>query len=143
MLKDSNDFEKFFIWYFLGLLISRLGSLVFEKAFRKFAIIKFADYKDYVEVSKNDKLISQLSEQNNTYRTMLALFSVVFIVSLIKFICLIDLNMKVTYIVELIFSREKLLLFSLIMMLVFFYSYKNQTKFIYDRVNIDLQKNNT
>lgn len=61
-----------FLMYFIGLVISRIGSLIVEPVFRKFVI--FADYKGFISASKKDEKIEILSAANNTYRTFVALF---------------------------------------------------------------------
>jgi len=63
-----------FLYYFVGLVISRFGSLVIEPLLKRCSFVKFADYKDFVIASKKDEKIDLLSEANNTYRTLSALF---------------------------------------------------------------------
>lgn len=63
-----------FLYYFIGLVISRFGSLVLEPILLRISFLKFADYKDFVAVSKKDEKIELLSEVNNTYRTLCSLF---------------------------------------------------------------------
>ncbi|GAD89381.1 hypothetical protein VHA01S_019_00580 [Vibrio halioticoli NBRC 102217] len=59
-----------FFYYFLGLVISRMGSVFVEPALKKLRVVKFADYADYLPASKEDGLIATLSEQNNMFRTL-------------------------------------------------------------------------
>ncbi len=63
-----------FLYYFLGLVISRVGSIVIEPTLKCIKFVKFSEYRDYVEASNKDKLIEILSEANNMYRTFLSLF---------------------------------------------------------------------
>src|SRR5215469_6689607 len=63
-----------FLCYFLGLVISRFGSLVVEPILKRLSFIKFADYGDFVAASKEDQQLAVLSEANNTYRTLSSLF---------------------------------------------------------------------
>ena len=63
-----------FLYYFIGLVISRFGSIVIEPILRGISFLKFADYKDFVAASKKDEKIEVLSEANNTYRTLCSLF---------------------------------------------------------------------
>ncbi len=63
-----------FLYYFIGLVISRFGSLVIEPLLRHVSFLKFADYKDFVAASKIDEKIELFSEVNNTYRTLCSLF---------------------------------------------------------------------
>ncbi|MGR5242063.1 hypothetical protein ACPV36_14295 [Photobacterium damselae] len=59
-----------FFYYFIGLVISRIGSVLVEPVLKKLRIVKFADYADYLVASKEDGLIVTLSEQNNMFRTL-------------------------------------------------------------------------
>ncbi len=63
-----------FLYYFIGLVISRIGSLAVEPIMRKVSFLRFAAYEDYVNVSKKDSKLDTLSEANNMYRTFCTLF---------------------------------------------------------------------
>lgn len=63
-----------FLYYLIGLIISRLGSL-FVKPFLDFVgFVKDEPNEDFVDASEKDSKIDELSEVNNTYRTLIALF---------------------------------------------------------------------
>lgn len=62
-----------FIYYFLGSVVSRIGSLLIEPVLRKLGVVKFAPYEDFVRVSKVDPKLDVLSEANNMYRTLCSL----------------------------------------------------------------------
>src|SRR3990167_4030735 len=63
-----------FIYYFVGLVISRFGSLVVETLLKAVKFLKFAKHEDFVNASKNDPKLEVLSQENNTYRTFIAMF---------------------------------------------------------------------
>jgi hypothetical protein len=63
-----------FVYYFLGLVISRFGSLIIEPLFKKTGFVEFAPYADFVSASKKDDAINILSEANNMYRTLCSVF---------------------------------------------------------------------
>jgi len=71
---QSNIVVELFVYYFIGLVISRIGSLVLEPAMKKTKFVKFAPYKDFVRACTHDSKIEILSEQNNMYRTLCAVF---------------------------------------------------------------------
>lgn len=71
---QSDLFAAFFAYYFAGMVISRLGSLVIEPCLKKFKFVEFAPYNDFVRCSRIDEKIDVLSEANNTYRTITTLF---------------------------------------------------------------------
>lgn len=69
---QETDYLFILVWaYFVWLVISRLWSLCVEPIMRK--IVVFADYKDFLKASDKDKKIEILSEQNNMYRTIIAM----------------------------------------------------------------------
>jgi hypothetical protein len=55
-----------FLYYFIGMVISRFGSLIIEPLLKKISLLKFADYGDFVTASKKDEKIELLSEVNNS-----------------------------------------------------------------------------
>ncbi len=63
-----------FLCYFIGLCISRIGSLILEPILKKISFIRFAPYADFVEAAKTDPKLEILSESNNMYRTLCSLF---------------------------------------------------------------------
>jgi hypothetical protein len=71
-----------FLYYFLGMVVSRFGSLVVEPILKGLKFVRFADYRDFVAASQKDPKIDVLSETNNTYRTLAALFSLLILLKL-------------------------------------------------------------
>ncbi len=63
-----------FLCYFIGLCISRIGSLILEPILKKISFIRFAPYADFVQAAKTDPKLEILSEANNMYRTLCSLF---------------------------------------------------------------------
>jgi hypothetical protein len=66
-----------FLYYFIGLVISRIGSLLIEPLLKHLKFLQFADYSDFISASQEDKKLELLSEANNMYRTFCALFSLI------------------------------------------------------------------
>jgi len=119
-----------FLIYFIGLTISRVGSLTVEPFYKK-CIIKFADYKDFLKVEAIDQKLDTISEQNNVYRTFVSLFLVLVIFHFVRtcelsFCLYIQENYKVVILVSLF------LLYSI--------SYYKQIKYIKDRIKYKLPK---
>lgn len=71
LLQDSI-IDGLFLYYFVGLVISRFGSIAIEPLLKKLGIIQYSDYADFVEASKADPKIEILSESNNMYRSLLS-----------------------------------------------------------------------
>jgi len=114
-----------FVYYFIGLVISRFGSLIIEPMLKKFSFIKFAEYSQFLNASKKDDKIEILSEANNMYRTFCSVFLIIILLKLYEIV-------EVKLLINHTFSAY-LLLISLLVM--FIYSYKKQSNYIVKRVN--------
>lgn len=123
---NSNLIVDAFVAYFIGLIISRIGSLVIEPLFKKVSFVKYADYKDFVLVSKIDPKIELLSEANNMYRTFISLFSI-----LVLTICYEKLSMIYPFLET---NAKYLLIISIL--LLFMFAYKKQVGYINKRISI-------
>lgn len=49
---QENNFLGAFLYYFIGMTISRFGSVVIEPILRKINFVKFRDYQEYAKASK-------------------------------------------------------------------------------------------
>ena len=114
-----------FLYYFIGLVISRVGSLVIEPALKKFRVVRFVDYRDFVAASKQDEKLEVLSEANNTYRTLSSMCLLLIALRIYGW-----LGTRVTFIAE--WGPEILLLLLLVMFIV---SYRKQTNYVVQRVD--------
>jgi hypothetical protein len=115
----------FFVYYFIGLVVSRFGSLVAEPILIKAKFLKFATYDDYVKVSQKDPKVELLSEVNNMYRTISSLF---ILLVFLKLYSLVEYSCP-------IIKHSRFLLLALIMLIIFLFSYKKQTIYITNRIN--------
>lgn len=122
--------QGMFFYYFLGLVLSRIGSLLIEPALKKVGLIKFSSYKDFVEASKCDGKIDLLSEVNNTYRTIITMLVVL-------------LGIMLGQVLIPILPTKRCLLIGCILALImlFIWAYRKQSTFIKKRVNIALKAN--
>ncbi len=71
---QGNIVVDLFVYYFIGLVISRIGSLTVGPLMRWTSFVTFAPHKDFIAASARDPRLEVLSEQNNMYRTLCALF---------------------------------------------------------------------
>lgn len=113
-----------FLYYFIGLVVSRFGSLVIEPILRKTSFLRFADYKDFVAALKKDEKLELLSEVNNTYRTLCSLFTLLLLLKLYEVI-----ETKLPFLAE--WNALVLLVLLLVMFLL---SYRKQTGYITKRI---------
>jgi len=114
-----------FVYYFVGLIISRFGSLIIEPLLRKTKFLKFADYKDFIQASAKDGKIEILSEANSMYRTFIATF---LLLGLMKLYFL--LATKWSFLTD---WSDWILVILIIGM--FLFSYRKQTNYITKRIN--------
>lgn len=117
--------ESIVIFYFAGMINSRIGSLVLEPLLKKVKWVTFRDHHGYVEAEQKDKKINSLVEVNNMYRSMIS-------------IAFTSLIVKLYYVgVEQQWDfgnvSEWILLFALL--LLFAFAYKKQTKYIVSRID--------
>ena len=123
IIQDDIIIEAF-LAYFIGLLISRISSLIIEPILKKVKFVKFADYKDFVLASENDNKIELLSESNNMYRVFISLFVVLIIVNIYEQLLQQTLGEYTVFVV------------TVLLLLLFLFSYRKQTNFISQRVEI-------
>ena len=116
-----------FAYYFLGLVISRIGSLVVEPLLKKTGIITFSSYENFVRAAKDDAKLEVLSETNNMYRTLVALPLCV------GGVCLYDKTEKLFHLSELV----TLSVVGVGLLGLFILSYRKQTAYIAKRVLIN------
>ena len=122
---QENDFIGVFLYYFIGMIISRFGSLIIEPILKAISFVKFLDYEIFIKISKNDEKIELLSEANNTYRTISAMLILLLLLKLYNWLQnLLGIQDTVTQIVLLV-----------LILLLFLFSYKKQTKYIVSRID--------
>ena len=131
-LLQENILIGLFLYYFIGLIISRLGSLTLEPLLtnKKIKFVKFAEYEDYVKASKLDPKIEIFSEQNNMYRSL----------------CMLSIALILLKIYDLVWGSRSLdnvtIIFGFLigLLVLFLFSYKKQTeKYVVKRVKIALE----
>lgn len=136
-LLSNNWFENLIVFYFVGMVLSRIGSIIIEPIMKKIKIIKYAPYQDYVKASSIDPLVDTLSETNNTYRTLLFTFICAFVYKFGASINEVCLKNKITFLQE---NKDWILLTLLILLFVF--SYVKQTSYVRKRVESVLKRKN-
>ena len=124
---QDNLIIGLFFYYFIGLIISRLGSLILEPLLtnKKIEFVKRAEYEDYVKASKLDPKIETFSEQNNMYRSL----------------CMLSITLILLKIYDLVWGTQSLdnvaiiFIFLIGILVLFLLAYKKQTeKYVVKRV---------
>lgn len=123
-LVQGNIVENLFVYYFLGMILSRIGSIIIGPICKKIKWVKFADYGDFIKASEKDDMVKLLSEVNNTYRTLLS-GGIVLIVFKIYFFIVEKLSISndINKIIAIVF-----------IVVLFALSYRKQTKYVANRV---------
>ncbi len=114
-----------FLYYFVGLVTSRFGSLVIEPFLKWTRFVRFAEYKQFIVASKVDPTIEILSEANNSYRTFCAVFILLLFLKGFERLC-----MAYPFI-----SKWDLTMLLALLVLMFLFAYKKQTAYITKRVH--------
>ncbi len=121
---QQNVLTAFFVYYFYGLVISRVGSLVLEPLLRRVKFVRFVDYSRFVAACKKDPKIDILSESNNMYRT---LCSLLVLLMLVRVYALVEVRYPS-------FQRWDEMILVIALLAMFLFSYRKQTNYINRRV---------
>ncbi len=123
---DSNIIVAVIEYYFVGLVLSRLGSVLIKPILEKLKLVNFEAYEEYIKSDKKDKKIDLLQRDANQYRTYIAIFICLFIVEL--FLCF--RHKKIHNIIFLFIA----------LIIIFILSYRKQINFVTKRINIICKK---
>jgi len=130
---ETNLLIAPFLYYFYGLVISRIGSLVIEPLLKKLGFLKFASYENYVAASHEDASLDRLSEVNNMYRTLC---------SLLLFLCAVPIFDCINQAYPAIGSAAPYF-GGLGLLVLFLFSYRKQTNYISKRVSANARNGNS
>jgi hypothetical protein len=115
-----------FLYYFVGLVISRFGSLAIEPMLKRVSFLQFAEYKEFVAACKEDEKIELLSEVNNTYRTLSSLFLLLLLLKLYEWV-----EGRVP-----VLKDWGAIVLAVLLTIMFLLAYRKQTNYIRKRVTI-------
>lgn len=119
-----------FLYYFIGLIISRMGSIILEPALIKMKFLSFANYDDFIKASNLNNKIELFSEINNMYRTLCSLIMVSLLTKFYEFLTIVfPIIQNVTGEIVLI-----------LLFIIFLFSYKKQTMYIVKRIEYIIKK---
>lgn len=124
--KSGNPFSWSVMGYFIGLVISRIGSLIVEPILVQTFFVKKDSYEAFVEASKKENRIGLFSEIANSYRTLTSL-SLTSLASFLIFYPRINLH-----------EKDKVLLIAITSLLgvLFAFSYRKQTNYIQKQIRL-------
>ncbi|MCE5964397.1 phosphohistidine phosphatase [Enterobacter roggenkampii] len=122
IISSDELIKNIVLYYFAGLLIGRIGSIVFEPILKLIRVVRFAPYPEYLHACQCDSKIEVLQEVANMYRTLFSMF--------LLLLCILyfsDLFTDKGY----IFAKG----ISYVFALIFLVAYVKQIHFIIKRVN--------
>lgn len=125
---NVGTLELMVIFYFVGMVNGRIGSLIVEWILKKVHFVTFRDHKLFVAAEQKDKKIVYLSETNNMYRSMISVAVTALLAKLYH--VGVDLQWDRGNISEWVVLVAMLILFAC--------AYRKQTNYIVSR--IDVQK---
>ncbi len=77
IFSQPDDFAERLIWYyFVGMAISRIGSLLVEPVLRWLSFVRSGEYEKYLQAAEADSKLELMIEVSNTYRTIATTFIV-------------------------------------------------------------------
>lgn len=121
---QENIILAAFVYYFIGMVISRFGSIIIEPFLKKISFLRFASYKKFVIASKKDTKIELLSEVNNSYRTLTSMLFLLLVLKLYNWIeNKFGISQNVTSLITIV-----------LIFIMFLFSYRKQTNYITQRI---------
>ncbi len=128
LLVTDNWYLQCVIFYFVGIVNNRFGSLVVEPLLKRMNILKFTSYKDYIIAESKDTKVTILSTENNVFRSCVSL-CVIAILALIYRV----LEDNIEW-VNNCNSEYKMMVLLILLLVVFILSYRKQTAYVNKRV---------
>lgn len=123
-LIPDDFYQAGIVFYFVGMVNSRVGSLVIEPILKAISWVKFAPYSEFLRAEKEDAKLTILSQENNVFRSYISLM----FISILGYIyknCSLDLRLSL--------NNESLVII-VILFVLFLFAYKKQTSFVRKRV---------
>ncbi|WP_370790139.1 hypothetical protein [Leyella stercorea] len=123
-LIPDDYYQAGIVFYFVGMVNSRVGSLVIEPILKAISWVKFAPYSEFLRAEKEDAKLTILSQENNVFRSYISLM----FISILGYIyknCSLNLRLSL--------NNESLVLI-VILFVLFLFAYKKQTSFVRKRV---------
>ncbi|RLA54512.1 MAG: hypothetical protein DRR42_01645 [Gammaproteobacteria bacterium] len=114
-----------FTYYFVGMVISRVGSLIVEELIKKGGLVEYVDHSSSIAAEKADPKLQTLLETNNGYRSVISLLFCLFITGIWTFL----LSTSAW------FERLSPWLILGGLLVLFIFAFRKQTSYIVGRVN--------
>lgn len=116
------------LFYFVGMVNNRFGSIVVEPLCKNTGLVSFVPYRDFVKAEKEDAKITTLSMENNVFRSYIS-------------VCLLSViawGYKLLEGAIPFFLDVRTILLLIALLVLFCLSYRKQTKYVKQRVEANL-----
>lgn len=123
---QDNLLINVFLYYFIGLTISRISSITIEPFLKGVKFVTFRNYKLFVNANKKDAKLDILVETNNKFRVLLTMVLLVIISKIFYSININWLNFSVD-------TQQYLLL--MIIAIIYLFAYRKQTNYVTKRID--------
>lgn len=75
LIQNPEELISRLIWfYFIGMVLSRVGSIIMEPVLRRLRFIHYGSYEDYLLAVRKDPKLEIMVEVSNIYRTLATAF---------------------------------------------------------------------
>lgn len=126
-INTDNLIQDFFVGYFVGMTLSRIGSVMIEPIFKRLKIVIYAPYQDYLQAASIDTKIPDLLEDNNMYRTFVAALVI---------IVLLEVAHQIPIVNSFLHTSWAKVVSIVLLLILYVLAYSKQTSYIRKRVNI-------
>lgn len=126
-IQTGEIWSDLVLYYFIGVIIGRIGSLVIEKFLKWRKKLNFAPYPDYVQAEQKDKMVRELSTINNMYRTYTAVAFCLLLTVIFSFVWGLIRGLDLS-------KPAVIVVGCLILMVIFGKSYIKQSDYVAGRV---------
>lgn len=121
---QNSIVEQLILFYFTGLVISRIGSILVEPTLRKSKFLVFDTYSNYLKAVTADPKIDTLSVENNMFRSLATTFASLGLAKIA--VTMFEMWPE--------FEQFKSHFAIFCLMCLFLLSYRKQTQFIFKRI---------
>lgn len=128
LLITDNWYLQGVIFYFVGIINNRFGSLVVEPFLKRLKILEFTSYKDYIAAESKDAKVTILSTENNVFRSCVSLCIITVLALIFR---ILDDNIKWVNDCN---CEYKMMALLILLLIVFILSYRKQTAYVNQRV---------
>lgn len=123
---------RFVIYYVSGMILSRIGSMIIGPLCKKYFLVVYSSYENYLKTLKKDKKLDILVKENNTYRTLIATFIAIFLIYVFDHFHWFHLLNN---------SPWSMCIYLLLLIILFVCAFRKQTSFIRKRVHHNMNIN--